>query len=121
MLYKHLAALRLGQDLLLEPQNKTLSDGRFISRNESPSFFDKANRSSIKSFRGLGMEAGLKILENIKNEVGVPVLTDIHDVAQVERTAEVADVLQIPAFLCRQTDLILAAAESGCAVNIKKG
>ncbi len=83
--------------------------------------FDKANRSSIKSFRGLGMEAGLQILENIKQQVGVPVLTDIHDVAQVERTAEVADVLQIPAFLCRQTDLILAAAQSGRAVNIKKG
>src|SRR5213082_459408 len=74
--------------------------------------FDKANRSSIKSFRGLGMEAGLKILENIKKEVSVPVLTDIHDAAQVERTAEVADVLQIPAFLCRQTDLILAAARN---------
>ena len=83
--------------------------------------FDKANRSSIKSFRGLRIEAGLEILENIKKEVGVPVLTDIHDVAQVERTAEVADVLQIPAFLCRQTDLILAAAQSGRAVNIKKG
>ena len=83
--------------------------------------FDKANRSSIKSFRGLGMEAGLKILENVKKKVGVPVLTDIHEVAQVERTAAVADVLQIPAFLCRQTDLIMAAAQSGCAVNIKKG
>ena len=83
--------------------------------------FDKANRSSIKSFRGLGLEAGLKILENVKKEVGVPVLTDIHEVAQVERTAAVADVLQIPAFLCRQTDLIMAAAQSGCAVNIKKG
>src|SRR2546430_4043592 len=77
------------------------------------SSFDKANRSSIKSFRGLGMEAGLEILENIKKEVGVPVLTDIHDVAQVDRTASVADVLQIPAFLCRQTDLILAAGQSG--------
>src|SRR2546429_1702044 len=85
------------------------------------SSFDKANRSSIKGFRGLGMEAGLKILENIKQQLGVPVLTDIHDVAQVERTAAVADVLQIPAFLCRQTDLILAAAQSGRAVNIKKG
>ena len=83
--------------------------------------FDKANRSSIKSFRGLGMEAGLKILENVKKKVGVPVLTDIHEVAQVERTAAVADVLQIPAFLCRQTDLINEAAASGRAVNIKKG
>ena len=83
--------------------------------------FDKANRSSIKSFRGVGMEAGLEILRHIKSEVGVPVVTDIHDPAQVDAVAEVADILQIPAFLCRQTDLILAAARSGRAVNIKKG
>jgi 2-dehydro-3-deoxyphosphooctonate aldolase (KDO 8-P synthase) len=83
--------------------------------------FDKANRSSIKSFRGIGMEAGLEILRHIKSEVGVPVVTDIHDAAQVDAVAEVADILQIPAFLCRQTDLILAAARSGRAVNIKKG
>jgi 2-dehydro-3-deoxyphosphooctonate aldolase (KDO 8-P synthase) len=85
------------------------------------SSFDKANRSSIKSFRGIGMDEGLEILSTIKQEVGVPVLTDIHDVSQIERVAEVADVLQIPAFLCRQTDLITAAARSGKAVNIKKG
>jgi len=85
------------------------------------SSFDKANRSSIKSFRGIGMEAGLEILRHIKSEVGVPVVTDIHDAAQVEAVAGVADILQIPAFLCRQTDLILAAAQSGCAVNVKKG
>ena len=85
------------------------------------SSFDKANRSSIKSFRGIGMDAGLEILANIKREVGVPVLTDIHDAAQVDRVAEIADVLQIPAFLCRQTDLITEAARSGRAVNIKKG
>jgi 2-dehydro-3-deoxyphosphooctonate aldolase (KDO 8-P synthase) len=83
--------------------------------------FDKANRSSIKSFRGIGMAAGLDILRKIKKELGVPVLTDIHDVAQVNTVAEVADVLQIPAFLCRQTDLITEAARSGRAVNIKKG
>ncbi|HEY5075822.1 MAG TPA: 3-deoxy-8-phosphooctulonate synthase [Pyrinomonadaceae bacterium] len=83
--------------------------------------FDKANRSSIKSFRGVGMEAGLEILRHVKSEVGVPVVTDIHDAAQVDAVAEVADILQIPAFLCRQTDLILAAARSGRAVNIKKG
>ncbi len=83
--------------------------------------FDKANRSSIRSFRGIGIEAGLDILREIKEEVGVPVLTDIHDVDQVECVAAVADVLQIPAFLCRQTDLISAAAKSGRAVNIKKG
>jgi 2-dehydro-3-deoxyphosphooctonate aldolase (KDO 8-P synthase) len=85
------------------------------------SSFDKANRSSVKSFRGVGMQAGLDILRRIKGEVGVPVVTDIHDPAQVESVAEVADILQIPAFLCRQTDLILAAAGSGRAVNIKKG
>jgi len=83
--------------------------------------FDKANRSSIRSFRGIGMAAGLEILKSIKEDVGVPVLTDIHEIDQVEPVAEVADVLQIPAFLCRQTDLISAAAQSGRAVNIKKG
>ena len=85
------------------------------------SSFDKANRSSIHSFRGLGMEAGLEVLQRVKEEMGVPVLTDVHDVSQVERVAEVVDVLQIPAFLCRQTDLIVAAVKSGRAVNIKKG
>src|SRR5437870_7764430 len=85
------------------------------------SSFDKANRSSIKSFRGLGLRDGLEILKHIKDELGVPVLTDVHDVAQVEEVAVVADVLQIPAFLCRQTDLIQEAARSGRALNIKKG
>jgi 2-dehydro-3-deoxyphosphooctonate aldolase (KDO 8-P synthase) len=85
------------------------------------SSFDKANRSSIHSFRGLGMEAGLEVLQHIREELDVPVLTDVHDVSQVERVAEVADVLQIPAFLCRQTDLIVAAAKSGRALNVKKG
>src|SRR5947208_11994758 len=85
------------------------------------SSFDKANRSSIKSFRGLGMEAGLEILGEVKKEIGVPVLTDVHDTAQVEAAAAVADILQIPAFLCRQTDLISAAARTGRALNIKKG
>ena len=85
------------------------------------SSFDKANRSSIKSFRGLGMEEGLEVLRQVKEEVGVPVLTDVHDVSQVAAVAEVADVLQIPAFLSRQTDLVLEAARSGRAVNIKKG
>ena len=85
------------------------------------SSFDKANRSSVKSFRGLGMEAGLDVLREVKAEVGVPVLTDIHEVSQVATVSEVADVLQIPAFLSRQTDLVLEAARSGLAVNIKKG
>ena len=83
--------------------------------------FDKANRSSIKGFRGIGMERGLEILQSIKAEVEVPVLTDVHEIDQIERVAAIADVLQIPAFLCRQTDLIAASAKSGRAVNIKKG
>jgi 2-dehydro-3-deoxyphosphooctonate aldolase (KDO 8-P synthase) len=85
------------------------------------SSFDKANRSSIRNFRGLGMKAGLDVLRQVKQEVGVPVLTDVHDVSQVGPVAEVVDVLQIPAFLSRQTDLVLAAARSGRAVNVKKG
>ena len=85
------------------------------------SSFDKANRSSIKSFRGPGMTAGLEILQHIKAEIGVPVLTDVHEIAQIEPVAKVADILQIPAFLCRQTDLIKEAAQSGRALNIKKG
>src|SRR4030095_46656 len=85
------------------------------------SSFDKANRSSIKSFRGLGMEAGLEVLKTIKDELGIPVLTDIHEISQVAPVAEIADVLQIPAFLSRQTDLIVEAARTGRAVNVKKG
>jgi 2-dehydro-3-deoxyphosphooctonate aldolase (KDO 8-P synthase) len=83
--------------------------------------YDKANRSSHESFRGRGMQEGLEVLQRVKEEVGVPVLTDIHEVSQVEPVAAVADVLQIPAFLSRQTDLIVAAARSGRVVNVKKG
>ena len=83
--------------------------------------FDKANRSSIKSFRGPGLEEGLKILSAIKSELKVPIVTDIHETYQAEPVAEVADVLQIPAFLCRQTDLLVAAAKTGKVVNVKKG
>jgi len=85
------------------------------------SSFDKANRSSIDSFRGQGMEFGLEVLAAVKEQIGVPVITDVHEPWQIEKTAEVADILQIPAFLCRQTDLLVAAAESGKAVNVKKG
>lgn len=83
--------------------------------------FDKANRTSSSSFRSIGMEESLGILEKVKNNLGVPALTDIHESHQVPAVAEVIDVLQIPAFLCRQTDLLLAAGESGKAVNIKRG
>ena len=85
------------------------------------SSFDKANRSSIESFRGGGMEFGLDVLRQVKAEIGVPVITDVHEPWQVEKAAEVADMLQIPAFLCRQTDLLVEAAKSGKAVNVKKG
>jgi len=83
--------------------------------------FDKANRTSLASFRGPGLDAGLRTLARVKREVGVPVLTDIHDAAQAAPAAAVVDVLQIPAFLCRQTDLLVAAARTGAVVNIKKG
>ncbi len=83
--------------------------------------YDKANRTSIRSFRGPGLAEGLRILKKVKNEVNVPILTDVHDVHDVAKVAEVADVLQIPAFLCRQTDLVVAAAMTERAVNIKKG
>ncbi|MHC4479605.1 MAG: 3-deoxy-8-phosphooctulonate synthase [Planctomycetota bacterium] len=83
--------------------------------------FDKANRTSISSFRGPGLQEGLAALRRVKEEVGVPVLTDIHLPSQAGPVAEVADVLQIPAFLCRQTDLLVAAGEAGRAVNVKKG
>jgi 2-dehydro-3-deoxyphosphooctonate aldolase (KDO 8-P synthase) len=83
--------------------------------------YDKANRTSIRSFRGPGLKEGLRILKKVKDEVHIPVLTDVHQVADVAAVAEVVDVLQIPAFLCRQTDLIVAAALSGRPVNIKKG
>jgi 2-dehydro-3-deoxyphosphooctonate aldolase (KDO 8-P synthase) len=83
--------------------------------------YDKANRTSIRSFRGPGVKEGLRILKKIKDELQIPVLTDVHEVADVAKAAEVVDVLQIPAFLCRQTDLVVAAALSGRAVNIKKG
>jgi 2-dehydro-3-deoxyphosphooctonate aldolase (KDO 8-P synthase) len=83
--------------------------------------YDKANRTSLSSFRGPGLQEGLRILKKIKNETGLPVLTDVHDLSEVGPAAEVCDILQIPAFLCRQTDLLVAAGGSGRVVNIKKG
>ncbi len=85
------------------------------------SSFDKANRSAAASFRGPGIEKGLSILSEVKDRFDLPILTDVHEPEQCELAAEVADVLQIPAFLCRQTDLIVAAAETGKALNVKKG
>lgn len=82
--------------------------------------FDKANRSSIKSFRGVGLEEGLRIFEEVKSRFGVPVITDVHEPEQAARVAEVVDVLQIPAFLARQTDLVVAIAQTGRAINVKK-
>ena len=83
--------------------------------------FDKANRTALRSFRGPGLEEGLRVLARVKERVGVPILTDIHEPSQAAAAAAVVDVLQIPAFLSRQTDLIVAAAKTGCVVNLKKG
>lgn len=85
------------------------------------SSFDKANRTSGQSFRGLGMEEGLSILSDVKRETELPIITDIHEANQAMAVAEVVDVIQIPAFLCRQTDLLIAAAKTGIPVNVKKG
>lgn len=98
---------------------------RIFARLDTPfifkASFDKANRTSIKSFRGPGLAAGLRILGAVKSRHGVALLSDVHETAQIKPAAEVLDVLQIPAFLCRQTDLVVAAAESGRALNVKKG
>ncbi|HEY3280985.1 MAG TPA: 3-deoxy-8-phosphooctulonate synthase [Armatimonadota bacterium] len=83
--------------------------------------FDKANRTSVSSFRGPGLQEGLSILSRVAAEFRLPICTDVHEVGQVAAAAQVADILQIPAFLCRQTDLVIAAAETGKAVNVKKG
>jgi len=83
--------------------------------------FDKANRTSLESFRGLGMEEGLRILQKVKEEFGYKIVTDVHETYQVNPVAEVVDMLQIPAFLCRQTDLLVACAKTNCKINIKKG
>ncbi|MEM7479953.1 MAG: 3-deoxy-8-phosphooctulonate synthase [Acidobacteriota bacterium] len=113
----------------IESEERTLEAARRVAaiaqRLELPTVFkasfDKANRSSIDSFRGVGLEEGLRILALVGQETGLPLLTDIHEPHQAAKAAKVCDVLQIPAFLCRQTDLIVAAAETGRAVNIKKG
>ena len=85
------------------------------------SSYDKANRTSLSGRRGIGIDEGLKVLAEIRRDLGVPVLTDVHDIAQAQAAGNVVDVIQIPAFLCRQTDLLLAAGATGAAVNVKKG
>lgn len=121
-------ALIAGPDVV-ESEGTTLAAARRVqaaaARRGLPVVFkcsyDKANRTSLGAYRGLGIEAGLAVLDRVKRETGLPILTDVHDVAQVPRAAEIADVLQVPAFLCRQTDLLVACAKSGRAVNLKKG
>ncbi len=92
-------------------------DVRFVFKSS----FDKANRSSIHSFRGLGLEKGLQILKDVKEKYNLPVLTDIHESYQAKPVGEVVDIIQIPAFLCRQTDLLVSASETGKEINVKKG
>ncbi len=114
---------------VIESEEQTLEAARRVAeigrRLEIPivfkASFDKANRTSIRSFRGPGLEEGLRILAAVREATGLALLTDVHQPEQCEPTAEVCDVLQVPAFLCRQTDLILAAASTGRAVNLKKG
>ncbi len=113
----------------IESEETTLAVARFLAgeaeRRDLPivfkASFDKANRSSIRSYRGPGIEEGLRILSAVRDETGLPLLTDVHEPSQCAPVAEICDVLQIPAFLCRQTDLLTAAAATGRAVNIKKG
>lgn len=114
---------------VIESEEMTFKVARFVKRlgeeTNSPvifkASFDKANRTSIRSFRGPGLEEGLRILAAVREEVGIPVTTDVHCVTQVGRVAEVVDLIQIPAFLCRQTDLVVEAGRTGKPVNVKKG
>src|SRR5688500_7931567 len=114
---------------VIESLDHALTLGRSIAdaaRSAGPPYifkasFDKANRTSLSAYRGPGLDEGLTILAEVKRALGVPIVTDIHEASQAAAVAEVADVLQIPAFLCRQTDLLVAAARTGRVVNIKKG
>lgn len=114
---------------VVENRGRTLETARLLAAMAGrlgvplvfKSSFDKANRSSIDSYRGPGLAAGLAVLAEVKRDTGLPVLTDVHEPGQCAAAAEVCDVLQVPAFLCRQTDLIVAAAATGRAVNLKKG
>ena len=100
----------------LEPYHKDESIDFYFKAS-----FDKANRTSLESFRGLGIDEGLRILQRVKDEFGYKIVTDVHESTQVAQVAEVVDMLQIPAFLCRQTDLLVACAQTDCKINIKKG
>jgi len=114
---------------VVETEAMTLHIARELRRITAPlpvrfvfkASYDKANRTSVDAYRGPGLEAGLNILRRVKEQADVAILTDVHDVQQVGPAAEVADILQIPAFLCRQTDLVVAAARTGKTLNIKKG
>ncbi|MBN1104260.1 MAG: 3-deoxy-8-phosphooctulonate synthase [Deltaproteobacteria bacterium] len=114
---------------VIEDEETTLRVAAFLretgERLEIPVIFkasyDKANRTSLHSYRGPGLQRGLEILQRVKERTGLPVLSDVHETVDMERAAQVLDVIQIPAFLCRQTDLLLAAGRTGLAVNIKKG
>lgn len=114
---------------VIESEQETLQVAGFLAERSAAHGFplvfkasvDKANRSSWRSFRGPGMDEGLKVLSRVREELGLPVLTDVHEAAQARRTAEVVDCLQVPAFLCRQTDLLDACAETGTPINVKKG
>jgi len=105
--------------MLIAEKMKTISERLNIDYYFKASF-DKANRTSISSYRGPGIDKGLKILDKVKKQYNLKIVTDIHEPWQAERVAEVADIIQIPAFLCRQTDLLVAAAKTGKIINIKK-
>lgn len=119
----------IGGPCVIENEGMALRAAQFLKETcESQSIpfvfkssYDKANRTSINSFRGPGLQAGLAILAKVRNELNVPVLTDVHSIAEIEEVARVVDIMQIPAFLARQTDLLVAAGKSGRPVNIKKG
>ncbi|MFH0764802.1 MAG: 3-deoxy-8-phosphooctulonate synthase [Calditrichota bacterium] len=110
------------EDMALRHADKLLKLSRQIGLNlVFKASYDKANRTSLTSFRGPGLIEGLRILKRIRQDLGVPIITDAHSVAEIEAAAETVDIIQIPAFLCRQTDLLVAAAKSGRVVNVKKG
>ena len=114
---------------VIEDEDTTLKVASFLKETSNISgipiifktSYDKANRTSLDSFRGPGLEKGLEIIDKVKRETGLPVLSDVHSTMEVARAAEILDVIQIPAFLCRQTDLLLEAAKTTLPVNIKKG